>query len=302
VKVCDLPTYLNDQDVASFFRGLNIIRGGISFLLSEYGKRYGQAYVKFEDTVQRDLALKRHSQYIDQKSIRIYKINAGQGFIPNVGGATIVNALMKSNDRPEIALLRIKGLPSTVIAIDVVNFFKGTADVLDNEEGVLLLLSADGRTTGEGYVAFKTPEIARSAIYKDYKIMANHHIELYDCSLNDALKALQESHISSSYRKNDKILTNLRQKSQESVRDCIRLRGLPFTATEPDITNFMGELADKIALNGIHLCINDRGRPSGDAYIQMLSAEDAIKSAEKKHREHLGTRWIEVFQCSREEV
>lgn len=45
-----------------------------------------------------------------------------------------------------------------------------------------------------------------------------------------------------------------------------------------------------------------QGRPSGDAYIQMLSPEDAIKSAEKKHREHLGKRWIEVFQCSREEV
>ena len=34
----------------------------------------------------------------------------------------------------------------------------------------------------------------------------------------------------------------------------------------------------------------------------MLSSEDAIKSAEKRHREHLGKRWIEVFQCSREEV
>ena len=71
VKVCDLPTYLNDQEVAAFFKGLNIIRGGISFLLSKTGQRYGQAYVKFEDIIQRDLALQRHKQYIGQKLIRV---------------------------------------------------------------------------------------------------------------------------------------------------------------------------------------------------------------------------------------
>lgn len=71
VKVCNLPIYLNDQDVAAFFKGLNIIRGGISFLLNVSGQRYGQAYVKFEDTTQRDLALQRHGQYIAQNLIRV---------------------------------------------------------------------------------------------------------------------------------------------------------------------------------------------------------------------------------------
>lgn len=93
-----------------------------------------------------------------------------------------------TNEASKIALLRISGLTDAVMAIDVVKFFEGSAEVLDGEDGVLLLLSPDGRTTGDGYVAFQTAEIANAAMYKNYKKLCNEYIKLSECSFNDTLK------------------------------------------------------------------------------------------------------------------
>ena len=40
------------------------------------------------------------------------------------------------------------------------------------------------------------------------------------------------------------------------VRDCIRMRGLPFSATIEDIMAFLGEFADFIRPQGVHMVYN----------------------------------------------
>ena len=40
------------------------------------------------------------------------------------------------------------------------------------------------------------------------------------------------------------------------VRDCIRMRGLPFSATIEDIMAFLGEYADFIRPQGVHMVYN----------------------------------------------
>ena len=105
-------------------------------------------------------------------------------------GTTIIDALMKgnANGSQEIAIVHISGLPDNVMAIDIVKFFEGTAEVLNGEDGVLLRLSEDGRTTGNGYVAFQTAEIAKAAMFKDYKKLFDKYITVSECSFSDALK------------------------------------------------------------------------------------------------------------------
>lgn len=48
--------------------------------------------------------------------------------------------------------------------------------------------------------------------------------------------------------------------------------------------------------------ITPQGRPSGDSFIQMKSAERAFLAAQKCHKKTMKDRYVEVFQCSAEEM
>ncbi|EFJ14378.1 hypothetical protein SELMODRAFT_446014 [Selaginella moellendorffii] len=73
----------------------------------------------------------------------------------------------------------------------------------------------------------------------------------------------------------------------------VRLRGLPFSATEVDIKEFFRGL--DLGPDGIVICVNFQGRSTGQAYVQFATAELANKSLER-NRQHIGSRYIEVFK------
>ena len=58
---------------------------------------------------------------------------------------------------------------------------------------------------------------------------------------------------------------------------------------------YTGECNIKDGKDGIHLTMSPLGRPSGEAYIQLATPEDAAKAL-KKDREHMGHRYIEGTQ------
>ena len=45
-----------------------------------------------------------------------------------------------------------------------------------------------------------------------------------------------------------------------------------------------------------------QGRPSGDAFIQMKSPDRAFMVSQKCHKKTMKDRYVEVFQCSTEEM
>lgn len=45
-----------------------------------------------------------------------------------------------------------------------------------------------------------------------------------------------------------------------NVRDCIRLRGLPYAATVEDILDFLGEFSTDIRTHGVHMVLNHQVR------------------------------------------
>lgn len=56
--------------------------------------------------------------------------------------------------------------------------------------------------------------------------------------------------------------------------------------------HFAAECKIKEGKDGIHLTMSPLGRPSGEAYIELETAEDAAKALKKDH-EHMGHRYIE---------
>ncbi|CAN8070839.1 unnamed protein product, partial [Agarophyton chilense] len=75
----------------------------------------------------------------------------------------------------------------------------------------------------------------------------------------------------------------------------VRLRGLPWTCSEADVAHFLGGIA--LVPNGIHLVTNAHGKRSGEAFVQLESA-DGVALALARHKHMLGRRYIEVFNSS----
>ena len=78
----------------------------------------------------------------------------------------------------------------------------------------------------------------------------------------------------------------------------LRMRGLPFTSTKPDIAEFFKEF-DAIP-ESISLTYRSDGRATGEGYIAFRTPENA-KNAMTLHRNLMGTRYIELFISNKEE-
>lgn len=82
----------------------------------------------------------------------------------------------------------------------------------------------------------------------------------------------------------------------------LRLRGLPFSAAKEDIRLFFADLPlTPLQDEGIHIIIANDGRPSGQAFVEFATPEDAA-GAMAKDRQMLGNRYVELFPSSREEA
>ncbi|XP_003371941.1 RNA-binding protein 35B [Trichinella spiralis] len=80
IRARGLPWQSSDQDVARFFVGLNIARGGVALCLSPQGRRNGEALVRFENAEHRELALKRHRHFMGSRYIEVYR-STGEDFL-----------------------------------------------------------------------------------------------------------------------------------------------------------------------------------------------------------------------------
>uniref|UniRef100_A0A8C2SQE3 Epithelial splicing regulatory protein 1 n=1 Tax=Coturnix japonica TaxID=93934 RepID=A0A8C2SQE3_COTJA len=273
IRARGLPWQSSDQDIAKFFKGLNIAKGGAALCLNAQGRRNGEALVRFVNEEHRDLALQRHKHHMGNRYIEVYKAT-GEDFLKIAGGTSneVAQFLSKENQ----VIVRMRGLPFNVTTEEVLAFFGQHCPVTGGKEGVLFVTYPDSRPTGDAFVLFACEEYAQNALKKHKDLLGKRYIELFRSTAAEVQQVLN--------------------------RDCIRLRGLPYAATIEDILEFLGEFSTDIRTHGVHMVLNHQGRPSGDAFIQMKSADRAFLAAQKCHKKTMKDRYVEVFQCSAEEM
>uniref|UniRef100_A0A3Q3Q1I7 RRM domain-containing protein n=1 Tax=Monopterus albus TaxID=43700 RepID=A0A3Q3Q1I7_MONAL len=301
-KVCDntvirargLPWQSSDQDIARFFRGLNIAKGGAALCLNAQGRRNGEALVRFVSEEHRDLALQRHKHHMGNRYIEVYKAT-GEDFLKIAGGTSNEVAMFLS--REDQIIVRMRGLPFTATHEQVLAFFnsgdgcKEMCPVSGGKDGILFVRYLDGRPTGDAFVLFACEEHAQCALRKHKEILGKRYIELFKSTAAEVQQVLS-------------LLP-----PPGGVRDCLRLRGLPYTASIEDILTFLGEFTHDIRPHGVHMVLNQQGRPSGDCFIQMTSAERSLQASQRLNKlvmtsqRGANRRYVEeVFPCSADEM
>uniref|UniRef100_W5MVA5 Epithelial splicing regulatory protein 1 n=1 Tax=Lepisosteus oculatus TaxID=7918 RepID=W5MVA5_LEPOC len=303
IRARGLPWQSSDQDIARFFRGLNIAKGGAALCLNAQGRRNGEALVRFVNEEHRDLALQRHKHHMGSRYIEVYKAT-GEDFLKIAGGTS--NEVAQFLSRESQIIIRMRGLPFTATAEDVLLFFGPNCPVTGGKEGILFVKYPDGRPTGDAFVLFACEEYALNALRKHKDILGKRYIELFKSTAAEVQQVLNRYTsaplIPIAPAPIIPVLPQPPFVPPPGLRDCVRLRGLPYIASIEDILEFLGEFTADIRPHGIHMVLNQQGRPSGDSFIQMKSPERAFLAAQKCHKKTMKDRYVEVFQCSAEEM
>ncbi|XP_072156853.1 RNA-binding protein fusilli isoform X2 [Bemisia tabaci] len=316
VKARGLPWQSSDQDIAKFFRGLNMAKGGVALCLSAQGRRNGEALVRFVNQEHRDMALKRHKHHIANRYIEVYKA-PGEDFI-NVAGGRTTEAETFLTQGAEV-IIRMRGLPYDCTASQIISFFEaGPEDkachVMNGEEGVLFVKKPDKKATGDAFVLFAEESDAPKALSKHRQLIGVRYIELFRSTPAEVQQVLNRSLDTKSFE--SKLVMPQIQPPVPLVpqfvitsgvrKDCIRLRGLPYEASVENILEFLGDFSKNIVYQGVHMVYNSQGQPSGEAFIQMDSEASAFQAAQGRHHRYMiygkKQRYIEVFQCSSDDM
>ncbi|KAK6119775.1 hypothetical protein DH2020_046479 [Rehmannia glutinosa] len=275
VRLRGLPFDCAEAEIVDFFHGLDVID---VLFVHKGGKFTGEAYCVLGYPLQMDFALQRNRQNIGRRYVEVfrsrkdeyYKAIANEVFDAPGGSPRRGAPRARSSDEEEI-----------------INFFK---DFELSEDKIHLIANAEGRPAGEAIVEFASAEESREAMSKDRMTLGYRYIELFPASREELEEAASRGRL---------LPKSFEGKDQTEPTPVLRMRGLPFSAGKDDIIDFFKKFI--LSEESIHIIFNFDGRPTGEAFVEFASADEA-KAALAKDRMTLGSRYIELFQSSPEEL
>lgn len=198
---------------------------------------------------------------------------------------------------PPFPVVRLRGLPFDCSEVDVAEFFHGL-DIVD-----ILFVHKNGRFMGEAYCVLGFPLQVDFALQRNRQNMGKRYVEVFRSKRQDYYKAIanevSDVRGGSPHRSAPRAKSNDEDKDSAEHTGILRLRGLPFSARKDDIMDFFKDFI--LSEDSIHITVNSEGRPTGEAYVEFLNADDS-KAAMTKDRMTIGSRYIELFPSSTEEM
>eukprot|EP01062_Namystynia_karyoxenos_P049988 TRINITY_DN385_c0_g2_i2.p1 TRINITY_DN385_c0_g2~~TRINITY_DN385_c0_g2_i2.p1 ORF type:complete len:655 (+),score=222.98 TRINITY_DN385_c0_g2_i2:99-2063(+) len=175
--------------------------------------------------------------------------------------------------------VRMRGLPFQATPADVRRFFQGLE--IAEPDGIQFLYNLQGKSKGEAFVRFASEEQAAAGAKRDKQFMGERYIEVFTASLQDMRYCLAQSNPST------------------AGSTIVRCRGMPYSTAVEDVAEFFDGC--KIVKSGISVCVGSQGRPTGEAFVQFATEDDTSRAL-RRHRCHLGGRYVEIFRSSQQEM
>ena len=164
--------------------------------------------------------------------------------------------------------VKLNGLARKTTQDDVAKFLVD-CEIIGN---VVIINNENGRPSGEAVVKLENKVDFERALKCNGKDLHNRFIDI------------EETDAETFNRHNDK-----KKKTDTEENAFIRLRGLVWTAKEEDIKTFLHDCKVKKVV----ITTNERGKPSGDAFVQLESKVD-VEKAKAHNREYLRERFVIV--------
>ncbi|VDK88319.1 unnamed protein product [Litomosoides sigmodontis] len=199
--------------------------------------------------------------------------------VMKTGETSVMTKVDKEVDPNTSNYIRLRGLPFSAKEDDVRSFLQGL-----EVRSVTFTLTSMGRASGECYVELADKAAAEEAKRFDKREMNNRYIEVFNVTESEVVWMTRHNVI----RKGDQ---------DAPYNFVVRLRGIPFSATNDDVKEFFSglEVADVVIDKELG------GRPSGEAFVRFASKQHAEMALER-NRNNMGSRYVEVFRSSGDEL
>lgn len=182
--------------------------------------------------------------------------------------------------------LFVGGLPrSGVTSESLLEHFQQFGPVKSCE----LKVDSDGQPRGFAYVTFEKLETAQA-------VLDNYENNLIGGKWVDCKPAAGQAPPSSS---ESKPLPMAEKRGPAPSGSVLRVRGLPFSAKQPEVANFFAgyTLAGEIVMK-----TGWDGRPTGEAFVEFASKEEALRAFNDLNFAMMGSRYVELLGATPEDT
>ena len=185
----------------------------------------------------------------------------------------------------EALVVRCTGLPFSATIDSVLDFF----DELDlDDDAVHLTLEPDGTPSGECFVTLGSEAALAVALDRDRKVMGHRYVGVERASALPPSAAAKPA------------VKKAAAAAAEGGGAVLRLRGLPYSASEAEVAAFF----DGLRPASIAIGRDDKGRASGEARVEFGSEGEAQAALQTHAGKKFGTssRYIELIRVPKEEA
>uniref|UniRef100_A0A7S4B3A2 RRM domain-containing protein n=1 Tax=Chrysotila carterae TaxID=13221 RepID=A0A7S4B3A2_CHRCT len=165
---------------------------------------------------------------------------------------------------------------------------------------VIFLFNNSGRKSGEAFVQLQEHMAAMAAQVLNHKHMGQRYVEVFVSSEEEAAMGTSApmqhmQHMPAAVAGPTQIWPT------GAMQGIVRVRGLPFNSTPEALLGLFSGYPIPNGVHGVHLVLGANGRPNGEAYVEFGS-EEVADAALAKDRATLGTRYVEVFRATPEQM
>uniref|UniRef100_H3BHP9 Copine-3 n=1 Tax=Latimeria chalumnae TaxID=7897 RepID=H3BHP9_LATCH len=200
--------------------------------------------------------------------------------------------------------VRLHGMPFSSTETDVREFFYGL-----QVEAVQMMSDHLGRSNGNAFVKFFTPQDTYEALKRHRMMMGQRYIEVSSATerqwmspgasigTKPSMAASIQSQVQFRSRsKSPSEKSRSRSRSPLKVDFCVYLKGLPYEAENKHVIEFFKKL--DIVEDSIYIAYGPNGRATGEGFVEFKTEID-YKAALCRHKHYLGNRFIQVHPISK---
>jgi len=241
---------------------------------------------------------------------------------------------------PDANIVKVRGLPYEATAIDMCKYFTD-CKIRGGARGVWFCVNDRNLPTGVAFIELNSPRDVDFALRLHKQRMGQRYLEIFEVRKSELDTEIRNGATNEfgfnenrraslsrddgyggrggggfgrgggsmgggfSYTQRDRSSSpgaKLGPPRNTASEHCVKLRGLPFTASREDVIEFLDDVDVCGGSKGVVFIMESKTkRPSGDCYVEVNEKSD-IERAIKLNRKNLGSRYVEVFEANSKDV